>query len=467
MSETYSFSQNVNDIFVASAKLMNISQDVIDQIKFCNSVIQVKFPVRLNGSLDVFTGWRAVHSEHRLPVKGGIRYALEVNQDEVEALSALMSYKCAIVDVPFGGAKGGLCIDPSRYNDQQLEKITRAFTREMTKRSFISPAENVPAPDMGTNARTMAWIADEYRSLRPQDINALGCVTGKPVEQGGIRGRTEATGRGVFFGLEELLNQDEFIKPFGIKPGIKGKTVVIQGFGNVGYHSAKFLEEAGAKIIGIAERDGFILRESGFNVEEIHKQFLKTRSVRDIPDVDYYQDSKKGLEHPCDILIPAALEGQITEENAPRIKAKLIAEAANGPVSTAGDKILNEKGILVLPDVYLNAGGVTVSYFEWIKNLSHIRFGRMDRKLEDMRGKRVLQLFEKLLDKPIPSEIAQKFNFGADELEVINSGLEDTMKNALNEIIQLKASRDMPDLRTAAYALAAKKIARYYEIMSL
>lgn len=467
MTNSFAFTENVEKGFTRAAKAIGLKDDLIAQINSCNNVIKISFPVVIDGEIEVFTGWRAVHSEHRLPVKGGIRYAPNVNLDEVEALAALMSYKCAIVDVPFGGSKGGLCIDPNKYSKYNLEKITRAFTRQLVQKKYLSPAVNVPAPDMGTNAETMAWIADEYNRLHPSDINALGCVTGKPVNFGGIRGRTEATGQGVFYGVKALLTEDRYADLRPLSAGISGKTVIVQGFGNVGYHAAKFLSAAGAKVIGIAERDGYISNEDGLDIAAVKEAFDKERSVKNIAGSTYSENSLEGLENECDILIPAALEGTIHKDNAPKIKAKIIAEAANGPVTAEADAILAENGVLILPDIYLNAGGVTVSYFEWIKNLSHIRFGRMDKKLEEMQGERIINALEKLLEKELPAEIVDELRFGSDELDVINAGLADTMQNALSQMVDMKEKHNLPSLRVAAFAVAAKKIADYYKLLEV
>lgn len=461
------FLESVNAMFDRAAAVVKLSPGVAQKIKLCHNVYQVRFPVKFNGDLEMFTGWRAVHSEHRLPTKGGIRYAPDVGQEEVEALAALMSYKCAIVDVPFGGSKGGLKIDPKKYNELQLEQITRRFTRELARRGYISPSLNVPAPDVGTSPREMAWIADEYRNLNPNDINAIACVTGKPVTQGGVMGRKEATGRGVMYGLREFFRHTEDVKQSGLDGGLEGKRVIIQGLGNVGYFAAKFLqEETGAKIIAIIERDGALVDERGLQVDAVAEQLKAYSSVRGFPGAQFVENGKAVLEADCDILIPAALENQITSENAARIRAPLIAEAANGPVTSAADAILRERGKVVIPDIYLNAGGVTVSYFEWIKNLSHIRFGRMDRRHEELRGSMIIDVIEKMVGKKAPEELVGKLRRGADELDLVRSGLDDTMHKAYEEIRAFhKAYPQTQDLRTSAYGLAINKIARYYSEM--
>lgn len=435
-----------------------------DLIEDCRAVYQVRFPVLIRGRHRVFTGWRAVHSEHRLPTKGGIRFAPEVCQDEVEALAALMSFKCAVVDVPFGGAKGGLCLDPREYTAEELERITRRFTQELARKGLVSPSLSVPGPDLGTGPREMAWIADEYRRLHPHDINAVGCVTGKPATQGGIRGRVEATGRGVQYGLREFFRHPEDIARAGLSGTLAGKRVVVQGFGNVGLHAARFLRnEDGVKVVGIIEREGGLWAEEGLDVDHIDDHRKERGTVAGYPRARFVPDGRSLLEADCDVLIPAALEGQITAENAPRVRARVVAEAANGPVTFAADAHLRGRGVVLIPDFFLNAGGVVVSYFEWIKNLSHIRFGRMDRRLEEARGEHVVEVIEAMLGRAVPPELAAKVKRGADELDLVRSGLDDTMRRAYQEIREVwHRRRGVPDLRTAAFVVAIEKIARSY-----
>lgn len=464
-----SFLDGVNKSFDRAVAGLSLPPGLPEKIKQCNSVYMVRFPVGFRGRYEIFTGWRAVHSEHRLPVKGGIRYAPHVNQEEVEALAALMSFKCAIVDVPFGGAKGALALDPKKYERDGLERITRRFTIELAKKGYISPSLNVPAPDMGTGPREMAWIADTYRSIRPEDINALACVTGKPVTQGGIAGRVEATGRGVQYGIREFFRHPDDLKKAHIDGGLEGKRIVVQGLGNVGFHAAKFLEEEdGARIIAVIEHDGAVLNDKGIKIEELKHHVLSAGGVKGFPGGTYVENGKALLEAECDILIPAALEGQITSENAPRIQAKIIAEAANGPVTFEGDEILQRRGKFVIPDIYLNAGGVTVSYFEWIKNLSHIRFGRMERRLDEVRGSQVVEIVESVTGKKVAAEAALRLKRGADELDLVRSGLDDTMRRAYQEIREVFHSRhDVPDMRTAAFVVAIEKIALAYIEMGI
>jgi glutamate dehydrogenase (NAD(P)+) len=463
MVPTSGFLSSVNHMIDRAFGAMDLPKGLAEQIKCTNSLYRVNFPVELRGDIHVFTGWRAVHSEHRLPSKGGIRFSTLVNRDEIEALAALMSYKCAIVDVPFGGSKGGLIIDPSQWQEPELKLITKRFAYELAKKGYISPSENVPAPDVGTGAREMAWIADTYRMLYPQDLNAIACVTGKPVSQGGIAGRTEATGRGVHYALQEFFRHKDDVKAAGLGGTLEGKRVVVQGLGNVGYHAAKFLQEDGALIIAIAERDGALYSENGLDVEGVHEFLVRSGGVANYGEAEFIEDGAKALELPCDILIPAALEGQLTADNAERIQAPLIVEAANGPTTYEADQILHKRGKTILPDVFVNAGGVTVSYFEWVKNVSHIRFGRLDRRLEEARGRQIIAVVEELTGRKVPEHLATPLQSGAGELDLVRSGLDDTMRVAWNEIREIRQSRqNVPDYRTAAFVLALDKIARAY-----
>jgi glutamate dehydrogenase (NAD(P)+) len=467
--KTSTFLSSVESMLDRAIGLMDLPPGLGEVLQRCRAVYQMRFPVKIAGKWQVFEGWRANHSEHLLPTKGGIRYAPEVDQEEVEALATLMTFKCAVVDVPFGGAKGGLKIDPRKYERHQMERITRRFTLELDKRGFISPSQNVPAPDMGTGAREMAWMADTYRTLHPDDIDAIACITGKPPEMGGIRGRVQATGRGVQYALREFFCYPEDVEAAGLDEGLAGKRVVVQGLGNVGYHAGKFLqEEDGCKIVAIIERDGALRSPNGLPVEEVRQYITANGGVKGFPGAEYLEDGPKALEDECDILVPAALEGQITRENAPRIEAKLIAEAANGPVTAEADAMLLEAGKVILPDMYVNAGGVTVSYFEWTKNLAHMRFGRMGRRLMQMRSEAALELLETVLERQVPEGFSKAFRQEADERNLVLSGLEDTMREAYEGIRAVWHARDdVPDLRTAAYILAIGKVAHHHHEYSL
>jgi glutamate dehydrogenase (NAD(P)+) len=454
------FLQGVNKMFDRAAATLSLPPGLAEVIKQCNAVYQVRFPIKLRDGYKVFTGWRAVHSEHRLPTKGGIRFATIASQDEVEALAALMTYKCAIVNVPFGGAKGGLIVDPRAYEPEDLERITRRFARELSRKGFISPSLNVPAPDMGCGEREMAWIADTYRELHPGDINAMACVTGKPPTQGGLPGRTEATGRGVQYGIREFFRHADDVAQAGLDGGLEGKRIIIQGLGNVGYHAAKYLsEEDGARIVVVVEHDGAVADERGIVIEDLAEHKRRTGGVRGFAGATYHEQGASLLEADCDVLIPAAVESQIHRGNAGRVRARVIAEAANGPVTLDGDEILRKAGKVVIPDCYLNAGGVVVSYFEWIKNLSHIRFGRMERRFEEARGQATIEALNKMGEGPVPELTAEILAHGAREVELVRSGLDDTMRLAYAEIRDTLASRDnVPDLRIAAYVVAIQKL---------
>jgi glutamate dehydrogenase (NAD(P)+) len=474
-SQELSFTANVDRQFLRAANLLDLPPGLAQQIRTCNATYTVRFPVRLRERIHVFTGYRSVHSDHITPVKGGIRYSLAVNQDEAEALAALMTYKCAVVDVPFGGSKGGLCINPDDFEDHEIEQITRRFAYELIKRDLIHPSQNVPAPDMGTSAREMAWIADEYQRLHPTEMDALACVTGKPVYKSGIAGRVEATGRGIQFALREFFREPLDVKRASLAGGLDGKRIIVQGLGNVGFHAATFLSlEDGAKVIAIIERDGALMNDEGLDVGAVKEWINTTGGVEGFPDAAFISEGSSVLESECDILIPAALEGVIHAENAARIKAKLIIEAANGPITAAADEVLRERGVVVIPDLYANAGGVTVSYFEWVKNLSHIRFGRMERRAQEATQALMLTELERLSslvgsDKWAPTEnFRTNYAKGADELQLVRSGLDDTMRDALQAMrTRWHEDEKVDDLRLSAYIIAIQKIALSYKSKSL
>jgi glutamate dehydrogenase (NAD(P)+) len=427
----------------------------------------MEFPLqRDDGTIETIQAWRAEHSQHKLPTKGGIRYASNVNEDEVRALATLMTYKCAIVDVPFGGAKGGVKISTRAYSDAELQRLTRRYAYELTRKNFIGPGVDVPAPDYGTSGREMAWILDTYSSLTQEPLHALACVTGKPIGQGGIRGRKEATGRGCYFGIREACSYAEDMDALGLKTGLADKRFIIQGLGNVGYHAALYLEEGGATMVGVGEYEGAIYNADGFKLSEVIEHRKKTGSILGFPGATNFDASKQVLEEECEILVPAALEGQITADNAGRIRAKIVGEGANGPVTFDADEILLERGILVLPDIYLNAGGVTVSYFEWLRNLSHVRFGRMNRRFETTSVSNLLTAVEALSGKTITDDEKRRLAHGATEEDLVNSGLEETMIQAYTEIRDIAKRRSI-DLRTAAFVNAIDKIAKSYTEMGI
>ncbi len=454
-------------MFDKAAALTSHPAGLLTQIKMCNSVYAFEFPLqRDDGTIITIRAWRAEHSQHKLPTKGGIRYASNVTEDEVRALATLMTYKCAIVDVPFGGAKGGVQISRRSFSDAELQRITRRYTYELTRKNFIGPGIDVPAPDYGTSGKEMAWILDTYNSLTHDPLDALACVTGKPIGQGGIRGRKEATGLGVFYGIREACSFEEDMKPLGLGPGLSGKSMIVQGLGNVGYHAAKFLTEHGVKLVGVGEYEGAIYNAEGIDLEDLVAHRKSTGSVFNFGSAENIESSRDILTRPCDILIPAALEGQITDENATEIKARIVAEAANGPVTAKADEVLLSNGVMILPDVYLNAGGVTVSYFEWLRNLSHVRFGRMSRRFEQSAQEHLLSAVEGLTGKSFDPDEKREIAKGADEVTLVYSGLEETMVNAYREIRDI-SNQKKTDLRTAAFISAIDKVATSYTEMGI
>lgn len=468
-SPAISFFDQVNQNFNKAAAFTTHDPTLLAQIRECNSIYRMAFPLRRDdGRIEVIHAWRAEHSHHKTPTKGGIRFSMDVNEDEVMALAALMTYKCAVVNVPFGGAKGGIRIDRKKYSLSELERITRRYTYELIKKNFIGPGIDVPAPDFGTGPQEMAWIADTYQSMESSELNSLGCVTGKPIALGGIRGRQEATGLGVYYGIREACSNKEDMRKLGLEPGIEGKRVAIQGFGNVGYHAAKFFELGGAKVVALAEHDGAILDPKGLPIEKVAQHRAENRSITGFPGARNLPTRESVLEVDCDILVPAALENVITVENAPRIQARIIAEAANGPTTADASQMLFERGILIIPDSYLNAGGVTVSYFEWLKNLSHVRFGRLEKRFEEHAYRRLLKAIEGATARQFTEDMLATLAHGADEKDLVYSGLEETMSGAYQEIREIQLRLDgKADLRTAALIDAIDKIALCYLEMGI
>ncbi|MBK8723117.1 MAG: Glu/Leu/Phe/Val dehydrogenase [Saprospiraceae bacterium] len=469
MSGNLSFFESVQRNFDKAAKYTNLHKGLLEQIKVCNAVYEVHFPVKIGEEFKVIEAYRVQHSHHRMPTKGGIRYSLNVDRDEVMALAALMTYKCALVDVPFGGAKGGLKIDPKSYSEHDLQKITRRYTKELINKGFIGPGIDVPAPDYGTGPREMAWILDTYTTFNHGEIDAMACVTGKPVSQGGIAGRTEATGRGVFYALKEIFTYEDDMKKYGLTPGLEGKTMVVQGLGNVGYYASLISQTEGkVKIIGVAEFEGSIYNPNGIDIEKLVAFRKETGSILNFDGCTNLETRTAALELECDILVPAALENVITKENAPRIKAKVIAEAANGPVTSEAEDILLAKNILIVPDMYINAGGVTVSYFEWLKNLSHMRFGRMEKRFNHNTYDNIMSTVEHMTGKKIDVKERNIITRGADEVDLVRSGLEETMITAYQQIRNVWMSNpDIKDMRTAAFVCALQKIGSDYENLGI
>ncbi len=469
MSNQLSFYESVQRNFDKAASYTNLHKGLLEQIKLCNAVYEIHFPVQIDGEYKVIEAYRVQHSHHRMPTKGGIRYSLNVDREEVMALAALMTYKCALVDVPFGGAKGGIKIDPKAHKVLDLEKITRRYTKELINKKFIGPGIDVPAPDYGTGPREMAWILDTYSTFNHGEIDAMACVTGKPVTQGGIAGRTEATGRGVFYALREIMSIEEDMKKLGLSAGIKGKTMVVQGMGNVGSYAAQISqEEGGVKVIAVSEYEGAIYSEDGIDIAKLLEYRKSTGSILNFPGTKNLATRGEALELECDILVPAALENVITAENAPRVKAKIIAEAANGPVTSEAEDILLQKGILIVPDMYINAGGVTVSYFEWLKNLSHMRFGRMEKRFNHNTYENIMNTVEQMTGKRIEQREKDILTRGADEIDLVRSGLEETMITSYHQIrnVWLK-NPAIKDMRTAAFVCALQKIGSDYENLGI
>ena len=463
------FLENTVKNFDRAGKHSGLSDDVLSIIKSCSDTLKFQFPVQLdNGKKRIIEAYRAHHSNHRRPTKGGIRIAPDVHAGETEALAMLMTLKCALVDVPFGGAKGGINIDPSEFSEAELERIVRRYAFELYQKNFIGTSTDVPAPDMGTGPQHMAWIKDTVMQLS-NDFNQLGCVTGKPVEEGGIRGRVQATGMGVFFCLETFMGSEDVVSKAGLTLGMAGKSVTIQGFGNVGKYSALFMHQTGAKVTRIIERDHGIHDPTGIDVERLmayheeHRSFVGYKGGGEI-----VEDTHSMLMEDVDILVLAAMENQVHGGNAGSIRAKIVAEAANGPVTPSAEVILEEKGTLVLPDILLNAGGVTVSYFEWLKNLSHVRFGRMSKALDNARMMGIHSLVSNGAPKTAESEeernrrkVFEAIYGATDEETVVKHALKDTMSNACNEVMKVASSKNV-NYRVAAYTNALAKVGTAY-----
>lgn len=457
------FFSDVLSYIDAASPCLEIEPGLLAQIKACNAVYRLRFPVELDdGNIHVVEAYRAEHSFHRLPVKGGIRFAPDVDQDEVMALAALMTYKCALVGVPFGGGKGAVRIDPRAHSARELERVTRRYTAELMKKRFLGPAVDVPAPDYGTGEREMSWIADTYRALSDGDIHADACVTGKPIAMMGIPGRREATGLGVFFGVRECVQDVALLEAIGMASGIAGKRVIVQGLGNVGYWAAEAFQRAGARLVALAEVDGAITNDDGIDLERAMEHRRQTGSFVGLAGTTALEAPAAALELEADILVPAALQHAIDEHNAPRIRARIIAEGANGPLTPEADRILRSRGAVILPDIYLNAGGVTVSYFEWLKNLQHVSFERLTKRWSEQVSEHFCDVLDRLGTRPLRTEERALLVHGPSEREIVHTALENTMVIAYRALRACQTTRALPDLRTAAFALAIEKVARVY-----
>lgn len=460
-----SFFDDVNHYFDAACRHTDVPEGILEQIRACNAVYRMRFPVRRDdGSVVVVKGYRAEHSHHRLPTKGGIRYSLDISQNEVMALAALMTYKCAVVDVPFGGAKGGVCVDPRTEAPSFLERVTRRYASELIRKRFIGPDVDVPAPDVGTGEREMGWIADTYKAQGPDTLNWLACVTGKAIAMHGVGGRREATGLGAIIALELFLSEREDVKPLGFETGIAGKRIIVSGLGKVGLHAALAAIERDAVIVGVSVSDGALYDEGGLDVESVLRHRTETGSLRGVVGAQFFADPDAILDQPCDILIPAALEHQITSQNAARLKAKIIVEAANGPVTPEADQLLRNAGVTIVPDIYANAGGVVVSYFEWIKNLSHISFERMTRRYQQIANNRLVDVITRLTGKTLPPEDAAMLLQAPNEIDFVRTALENTMSISYEKVREPWRRRSLPDLRSSAYLIAIESVANSYAL---
>ncbi len=458
------FLADVNAHVREAAGHCTLPAGILAQVRVCNAVYRIRFPVRRDdGEVEVVEAYRAEHSHHRLPTKGGIRYAPSVSQDEVMALAALMTYKCAVVNVPFGGAKGGVRIDPRACSVGFLERVTRRFTAELVKKRFIGPDVDVPAPDVGTGPREMGWIADTYKNHGADGLNAHAAVTGKSLRAHGVAGREEATGLGVTIALQQALSRPEQIRELGwTGTGLAGRRVIVQGLGKVGRHAARTAIEAGAVVVGLSASDGAVYRADGLDPEAVLDHRREAGTLAGLAGARFFHEPAELLEQDCDVLVPAALEHAITERNAPRIAARVIAEGANGPVAAGADRKLREAGRLIVPDIYANAGGVIVSYFEFIKNLSHVSFERMTRRYQQVANERLVRVLERLAGRAPSQDDVALLCVAPDEIDFVRTALENTLAISYERLVETWKSRGLPDLRTAAYLMALERVGEAY-----
>ena len=395
---------------------------------------------------------RAQHSTHKLPVKGGTHYSDHVDLQEVEALASLMTFKLAIADVPFGGAKGGVKIDPRKYSKSEIERVTRKYTMELIKKGFIGAQVDCLGPDMGTNEQVMTWIMDTYKNVRgEQDINAEGCCTGKYISQGGIAGRAESTGLGVYYAVRELLDTQSFVDRVNLSLGIKDKTFIVQGFGAVGYWASKFIEQDGGKITTVIEYNSAIHNPDGLDVQKVKDHMTKHGTLATYPDATeaISENPQNFLLKQADCMIPAATEKSLHAGNAEHVQVRAIFEGANGPTTYAAEQIFVRKGIVAAPDMLVNGGGVTCSYFEWLKNLDHVAPGRLTKKYQEKQQIKLLELMG------LESKSAQIV--GADEIDIVYSGLEEIMTSAVRENWQIAVDRNLT-YRNACFVNAISKV---------
>lgn len=462
------FSEMVIEYFDRAAKYTTIPADMLKIIKYPDSTLKLNIPfVRDNGTYDFVESYRCHHKRHRLPCKGGTRISPHVDLDEVEALATLMSFKLATVEVPFGGSKGGLKMDPKLYSKAETERIMRRYTIEMAKYNYIGSAVDVPGPDVGTNTWHMDIMADTYKTLYGfHDIDHMGVVTGKSIVSGGINGRNESTGLGVYYCIRNVYDRDEhepIRQQYGLERGLEGKTAILQGFGAVGYWTSHFLVKDGVKIIGVQEYNGSVFNKDGIDIEALKAHLAEGNGVIGYPDL---VESKTVIERECDILVPAALEKALNKHNCEGIKAKVIAEGGNGVSTVNADKVFEQKGILVIPDILCNAAGVTCSYLEWLKNLEHKQPGRLVTKWEEKSKKSMIVELQKQFNEQgynidlskMPKDVIK----GPSDLDLVYTGLEKIMNGALRKAVSTSVEKDC-SLRMGVFINAIERIHKCYE----
>jgi glutamate dehydrogenase (NAD(P)+) len=456
------FLEMVNIFFDQASKYTGMSPEMLEQIKTTDTVLQMTIPLsRDDGSISFHKAYRAQHSHHKLPCKGGTRYSPNVDLPEVEALAFLMTIKCACVNLPFGGAKGGIEVNPKSLSKAERERLTRRYALELGKKGFLSPAIDVPGPDLGTGEEEMAWMMDTFVSHHPKNLNGIATTTGKPLELGGIPGRAESTGLGVFYGIREFLQDPYYMDKLGLKTGILGKTFIIQGFGNVGYWAGHFIQKEGGKILGVIEQSASVFNEHGIDVDDLKNFYNQRKSLVGYPKAQVFQDKNEVFSKNCDVLIPAAIERSLNGETAKLIDCKIVAESANGPTTPLGEEILEKKGVLILPDLLMNAGGVTVSYFEYVKNLGHIKPGLLTKRWGARRNQNIIETISKSKNLNAKDAIAGlkriAYTEGASELNLVYSGLEQIMTEAVQETKDTSQKLGV-NLRIAAYVNSLKRI---------